>query len=151
MVHKLTHTLVATFAIVLMSIASLAADPGIDLPNDPALRANSETGDQKKGSMLVYNLYSSSAQGGVANNTRINITNTNGALGIYVHLFFVDGSTCAVADSSVCLTPNQTASFLASDIDPGTVGYLVGVATNSDGVPIAFDYLIGYEYIKLDT
>jgi len=41
-----------------------------------------------------------------------------------VHLFFVDGATCSIADSLVCLTPNQTASFLASDIDPGTTGYI---------------------------
>lgn len=151
MLHKLTRAMVAVLAIAIMATAALAADPGLDLPNDPALRAVSETSDQKKGSILIYNFYSSSAQGGVANNTRINLTNTNMSRGIFVHLFFVDGSTCAVADSSICLTPNQTASFLASDIDPGTVGYMMGVATDDTGTPIGFDYLIGDEYIKLDT
>jgi hypothetical protein len=138
-------------ALVMMAGAALAADPGIDLPNDPALRAASQIGDQKKGSVLIYNLYSSGSTGGSTNNTRVTITNTNSSSGIFVHLFFVDGNSCAVADSYICLTANQTASFLASDLDPGVVGYILAIATDEDGVPAAFDYLIGDEYVKLDT
>jgi hypothetical protein len=80
--------------------------------------ATAELSDQKPGSVLVYNLYSSSIAAPNQQNTRISITNTNPGLSIAVHLFFVDGATCSIADSLVCLTPNQTASFLASDIDP---------------------------------
>ncbi len=66
----------------------------------------------------------------------------------FVHLFFVDGSTCAVADAFICLTPNQTTSFLASDLDPGTTGYMVAIATDRNGCPVNFNYLIGDEYVK---
>ncbi len=151
MLFPLTRILLAFLIVVSLSCVILAADPGLDLPNDPALRFNSQISDQKKGSVLIYNLYSSDAQGGAASNTRINITNTNASAGTAVHLFFVDGTSCSVADSYICLTPNQTASFLASDIDPGTVGYLLAIATDRDGIPTAFDYLIGDEYVKLGT
>jgi hypothetical protein len=151
MMHKLTRAAFAMLAVLMLAVAGFAADPGLDLPNDPTLRAASQPSDQKKGSVLVYNLYSSAAAGGAANNTRINITNTNANNPVSVHLFFVEGSTCTVADSFICLTANQTASFLASDIDPGTVGYILAVASDSNGTPSAFDYLIGDEYVKLDT
>jgi hypothetical protein len=69
-----------------------------------------------------------------------------------VHLFFVDGSTCAVADSYLCLTPQQTASFLLSDVDPGTTGYLVAVAVDPrTGCPLNYNCLIGDEYVKLSS
>ena len=55
-----------------------------------------------------------------------------------------------MADSYLCLTANQTASFLASDLDPGTTGYLVAVAVDCVlGCPINFNCLIGDEYIKM--
>ncbi len=69
----------------------------------------------------------------------------------FVHLFFVDGATCSIADSIVCLTPNQSSSFLASDIDPGTTGYLIAVAQDRTGCPINFNYLIGDEFVKLSS
>src|SRR5262249_51256041 len=60
--------------------------------------------------------------------------------------------SCQVADSFICLTTNQTASFLASDIDPGVSGYIVAVAVdNSVGCPINFNFLIGDEFIKTTT
>jgi hypothetical protein len=63
-------------------------------------------------------------------------------------LFFIDGASCSPADSILCLTPNQTASFRASDVDPGTVGYIVAVAMDSNGWPADHDFLIGDEYVK---
>ncbi len=110
----------------------------------------SPASDQKPGSVLFYNLYSSSVDTN-RQNTRINMTNIHPSISANVHLFFVDGSTCTIADSYVCLTPNQTASFLTSDIDPGTTGYLVAVATDASGCPINFNYLIGDEYVKMAT
>ena len=107
--------------------------------------------DQWAGSVLVYNLYSSSATNPNAQNTKINLTNTNPAFSANVHLFFLDGTSCSVADNYICLTPNQTASFLTSDVDPGTTGYLIAVAVDGSGCPINFNYLLGDEYVKLAT
>ncbi len=106
--------------------------------------------DQKPGSVLFYNYFTSTVDA-ARQNTRINITNTHVTQSAYVHLFFVDGSNCSVADSYICLTPNQTASFLASDLDPGTTGYIVAVATDRTGCPIDFNFLIGDEYVKLSS
>jgi streptogramin lyase len=113
--------------------------------------AASSVSAQKAGSVLVYNLYDSSAANANVQNTRLNITNTHSTLGTAVHLFFIDGSSCTVADSYICLTPNQTASFLASDVDPDTKGYVVAVATDFSGCPRDFNYLIGDEYVKLSS
>jgi hypothetical protein len=116
--------------------------PGLSFP------ATSEASDQKAGSVLVYNVYASSPSLPNAQNAAISITNIHPAESTFVHLFFVDGSTCSVADSSICLTPNQTIRFLTSDLDPGTTGYLIAVAVNGIGCPVSFNYLIGDEYVK---
>lgn len=107
----------------------------------------SPVSDQKAGSVLIYNAYSSSATGGNSQNTRITITNIHPQLKAFVHLFLVSDG-CSVADSYLCLTPNQTTSFLTADLDPGTSGYIVAVATDSKGCPINFNHLIGDEYVK---
>ncbi len=140
--RKLTSALLALFALVMMSAAALAADPGLNYP------PTSEVSDQKAGSVLFYNYYTSGATSGNAQNTRINITNTSSTSAAFVHLFFVQDN-CNVADSFICLTANQTASFLASDVDPGVSGYLVAVANDGVlGCPVAFNHLIGDEYVK---
>jgi hypothetical protein len=105
--------------------------------------------DQKAGSVLIFNLYSSDASDPAVENTRINITNINGDDQVILHAFFIAGGSCEVIDIYLCLTPNQTMSFLASDIDPGLTGYLIVVATNDGGCPVNFNHLIGDEYVKL--
>jgi hypothetical protein len=98
--------------------------------------------------VLFYPVYTSSATSPAQQNTRINITNADIRRPAFVHLFFIDGSSCNVADMYMCLTANQTASFLASEFDPGTTGYIIAVASDSAGCPIAFNALMGDEYVK---
>jgi hypothetical protein len=134
-------TLVLT-ALILMTVSAIAADPGLPLSDDSAVS------DQKAGSVLIYNIYTSSATSPTTENTRINITNTSSSSAVAVHLFFIDGSSCSPADSVLCLTANQTASFRASDFDPGTMGYIVALAMDENGCPIKHNFLIGDLYVK---
>ena len=142
--RKLTQVIFSLFVLALMSVAALAADPGQAYP------AASEVSDQKAGSILFYNIYTSAASGGNTQNARISLTNTSSTAGAFVHLFFVADS-CTVADSYICLTANQTASFLASDVDPGIKGYIVAVAVDVNGCPTFFNNLIGDEYVKFSS
>jgi hypothetical protein len=53
---------------------------------------------------------------------------------------------------NICLTANQTTTFLASEQDPGTTGYHLAIAVDGvNGCPINFNFLIGDEYIKLES
>ena len=131
------------------------------------LSADSTISATKPGSLLFAGLFASSATAGGdggggggndnQNNTRVNLTNVHPTLGVVVHLFFVDGSTCSVADAFICVTANQTTSFLMSDLDPGTLGYMMMIAVdgppgyaggNNTGCPISFNYLVGNANIK---
>jgi uncharacterized repeat protein (TIGR01451 family) len=105
--------------------------------------------DANGGSVLLFPLYSSDAANSRNENTRFTLTNTNINTKVVVHLFLVDGASCATSDAYVCLTQNQTATFLASDLDPGTTGYVVAVATNDQGCPISFNHLIGQADVRL--
>src|SRR5262245_34523174 len=146
MTHKLTHLTMVLLALLTMGGTAFAADPGVVIPE------TSEASDQKAGSVLIYNIYTSSATAPSTQNTRLAITNTSTKSGAVVHLFFVDGSNCSVADSFICLTANQTATFLASDIDPGISGYIVAIASDGEtGLPARFNFLVGDEYVKFST
>ncbi len=109
--------------------------------------AGSEVADLKVGSVLFYNLYTSSASGPNTQNTGISMTNTSTTTLIRVHLFFVADSGTP-ADAYVCLTANQTIKFLASDLDPGVRGYIVAVAVDVLGCPLSFNFLSGDATIK---
>ncbi len=142
---SLTRAALALFAVVLLSSFAMAADPGLTVP------PTSEASDQKAGSILFYNTYTSGATSGNTQNSRINITNTSVTSAAFVHLYFV-AEGCSIADSYICLTANQTASFLASDVDPGINGYIVAVAVNGvNGCPVAHNWLIGDEYVKFTS
>ncbi len=130
--------------------------PGACIPS------NSPPSTQKPGAVLFGGAFASGATGGPGgdpgNNTAISLTNTHPSLGVVVHLFFVDGATCSVADAFVCLTPLQTTRFLMSDMDPGVVGYMMAMAVDgppgtagghNTGCPISFNYLIGSAKIKM--
>jgi uncharacterized repeat protein (TIGR01451 family) len=109
---------------------------------------NKGTSGQAPGSVLFYPYYTSNPAQAPLSNTRFSITNTSTTSAASVHLFFVDGGSCSVSDRYICLTDNQTTSFLASDLDPGTTGYLVAVATDLTGCPVSHNFLIGDEYVK---
>ena len=114
--------------------------------------ADAEVSDQKAGSVLFFPIYTSDAASPNRENTRISITNTNTMERACIHLFGVDGASCSVADAFVCLTPNQTTTFLASDLDPGNRGYFVAVAVDCEtGLPKAFNFLIGDSFVKFST
>lgn len=106
--------------------------------------------ENKLGSVLFFNYYVSDALSSQVN-TRINITNVNPTQDIVIHVFFVDSNTCNIADAFICLTGNQTTTFLTSDLDPNVSGYLVAVAVDSQGRPVSFNYLAGDELVVTPT
>lgn len=125
--QRMNRLLLTLIALVTLTATALAAEPGASFPANPG------PNDVRPGSILVYNYYTSDANNPAASDTTINITNASFIDDAYVHLFFVDGLTCSIADVSLCLTQNQTASFRASDFDPGTTGYLIAVGFGPGG------------------
>lgn len=103
---------------------------------------------QKPGSVLFYNIYTSTSYNTALSDTLISITNTAANEDIRVHLFFIDSFSCQVADSFIYLTRSQTTRFMASDVDPDVRGWLMAVAVNENGVPTRHDHLIGSLKVK---
>jgi len=137
-----------------MSVAAMAADPGLQIGNNnngivphPSGGLIEIGSDMKQGSILAYTHYTSNSSNSSVDDTRVNITNTHPTASVVVHFFFVNTS-CSVADFKTELTQNQTYSFLTSDFDPDTDGYILAVAEDEVGVPIAWNYLIGDAFIK---
>lgn len=144
-----TKFLFAMLALFTMSSMALGADPGRpDREADDARRPLPS--DQKPGSVLVYNIYTSNGADPGKEDTSISMTNINTSQAAFVHIFFL-AEGCSTADSYFCLTPNQTISFLASDVDPYVKGYIITLATDAKGCPISFNYLIGSEYVKFES
>ena len=138
--------------VVLMSTVTLAQQTSIPgLPGSHATATSGNTvNDIKPGSVLFYNYYVSDSLSSTID-TRISITNTNPTSSVTVHIFMVDSITCTIADFFVCLTQNQTVTFIVSDIDPDTAGYVLAVAVDSLGRPTSFNYLAGEEFVVAPT
>lgn len=125
---------------------TVTVNQGTGQPIPPGVVAN----DQLAGSVLAFPVYTSSASSPQSQNTSISLTNTDPDRATFVHLFFVS-EACSVADSFICLTAQQTTHFLTSDIDPGTTGYLIAVATDNTGCPANFNFLLGSEFVKFSS
>lgn len=115
---------------------------------------NTRQSNQKAGSVLVFPYYTSTI-GGISD-TRLTISNVShdtspNAAQSYVHLFLVDGATCQQSDLYLCLTPNASFSFKASEYDPGNTGYLIAVAVNKQGFPINNNVLTGNAFVRTAT
>jgi hypothetical protein len=122
--QRITQLALALITLVTLTVTGLAADPGTPFP------VGAGPNDIRPGSVLVFNYYTSNAMDPSATDTTISITNTSATTPAFVHLFFVDGNTCSIADVTICLTENQTTRFRASDFDPGTTGYLIAVGSS---------------------
>lgn len=133
---------------MLQSCVTVSCDPaGEGLPLPAAFSGDAG----RAGSILIFPIFTSSATSAQSQNTRISLTNIDPSRTARMHLFFIDSGTCQVSDMFLCLTANQTTSFLASDIDPGTTGFVVAVAVDEQGCPINFNQLIGDEYVKFTS
>jgi hypothetical protein len=104
--------------------------------------------DLQPGSVLFFHRYTSDPNNPQLSDTQINITNINPVENAFVHLFLVDGDSGQMADYGLSLAPNQTLSFLTSEMDPGVNGYIVAVATDGGSLPIQNNSLIGTALIR---
>jgi hypothetical protein len=146
----LVQSVVTLAVLSALTLVTLAAEPGPGVP----MRNGAETtvSDQHPASVLFFPVYTSNSTAPATENARISITNTHQTQSIGIHLFFIDGASCAPADANLCLTANQTTAFLASNFDPGTTGFIVAVAVNpTTGWPMSYNYLIGDEYVKFGS
>lgn len=147
-IRKFTRILFLMLSFGLMAVAA----HGQGAPTRTARVNETTAGEQRPGSVLVYNAYTSDATATNVNsaNTQFNLTNTSLNAAASIHLFFI-GDDGRVADAFICLTANQTASFQASDIDPGTSGYVIAIATSATGCPIGFNFLTGSEDVRFKS
>lgn len=143
MIQKKLQYLLSIATLLALSALHISAQivPGISLPET----AQTPISDQKTGSVLIYNYYTSDTAN-FATDTRISMTNNNPTTNILVHLYFVSNS-CSVRNASIYLTRSQTGVFRASDFDPDTTGYLIAMAQNGSGEPINFNFLTGDAFV----
>ncbi len=148
---KINRIFLGLLAVALACCASVAAQVVINTPAPglPAGRAAQASSDAP-GSVLIYSFYTSEAGGGTQN-TEFSITNTSHNYQTDVNLFFIDGKTGRVTDSAICLLPTQTAHWSAAEFDPGVTGYVVAVAVNGAGWPVAANHLLGSANVKLKS
>jgi hypothetical protein len=116
-----------------------------------AVSAAKAIGDQKPGSVLFFNRFTSSASNSLRENTLLSLTNTNVAASTFVRLFLISNASCEINELTLCLGAQQTTSVLLSDVDPGVTGYLIAIATDGSGRPHNFNWLIGQAVIKQPT
>lgn len=135
----------ATAVSTCLTVACQSGMPVISIPRE------TESGDDRPGSILIFPFYSSTASAPAGENTRISLTNISASSSVSVHLFFISDESSSVADVFMCLSQNQTRSFLTSEIDPNSAGYLIAIAVDPlSGCPQSFNYIVGQASIKLE-
>lgn len=137
--HKFTHLLLLSI-FLLGTLISASAQNSFPSPG---------VSDQQAGWMLVYPYYTSSSAN-VKEDTFITITNASSTRTSAVHMFFMDGRSCAQADMFLCLTPNASQGFKASELDPDNTGYIIAVVVNNAGQPdTTGTVLIGNAFVNI--
>lgn len=139
--------LLAVVATLAFHSFAQAADPGLPLPSDGVMN------DQKPGSVVVFNLFTSSATGGNIQNARISITNTNPDSSAFIRFYLASDrlGADALAVEFLRLAGNQTATFLTSDLlsSAGITGFIIAVAVDElSGCPTGFNFLVGNLDVK---
>lgn len=137
-----TNRTLLRWPIVLSILALLTSAAMAQLAGPPS---DVTISDQKAGSILVFPYYTSD---GATADTDIVISHAGGSGSVNVHLFFIDGSNCGIADTGVTLTPNGTIEFRVSAFDPMITGYLIAVAVDDAGCPTNQNVLIGHAFVK---
>ncbi len=120
--HKLTPLLFIVIAL-LGTLISTAAQTSFPAPG---------VSDQQAGWMVVYPYYTSRSSN-QKEDTFITITNASSNTSVAVHVYLMDGKSCAQADMFLCLTPNASEAFKASDMDPDNTGYIIAYVVAQTG------------------
>jgi hypothetical protein len=152
--HKHTRPLIA----LLLALAALLALTAAPFANTICpMPAPAGVSDQKAGSILVFPFYTSASDGAFSGaDTLLQITNVSNGAAVsggapnyqFLHLFFINGANCSPADTFVCLTPNGSVQIKASDYDPTVTGYLIAIAVDAQGRPIANNAFVGSAYVR---
>ena len=120
--HKFTQ-LLFLFIFLLGTLISASAQNSFPSPG---------VSDQQAGWMLVYPYYTSNSAN-AREDTFITITNASVSRTAAVHVYFMDGRSCAQADMFLCLTPNASQAFKASELDPDNTGYIIAMVITPTG------------------
>jgi len=138
-----TSSILQSFLLITFAVLSASSVLAQAIPADAPIS------DQKAGSVLIFNYYGSHPVNRESEDTQVHITNTHLQKLASMSIFFIDTVSGNVTDSYICLAPNQTASFLMSDVDPGAKGYIIAVSVDATGQPNYFNYFTGSESIKM--
>ncbi len=143
--HKHTHILLIALAF-LATLVPAAAQTSFPAPG---------VSDQQAGWMLVYPYYSSRAAN-AREDTFVTITNASSSATVAVHVYFMDGRNCSQADMFVCLTPNASQAFKASEMDPENTGYILAYVVAQSGAlagcpDTTATVLIGNAFVNLPS
>jgi hypothetical protein len=106
---------------------------------------------RQPGSLALFTEFDNRA----SNRTLITITNTNcdQATGsVFVHILYVDKTTCLKSDFTISLSPCDTWTAVTSAHNPNfSRGYIYAYARNAQGQAISFNHLIANQIVLSGT
>ena len=137
----------------LLALTTICLAQGAPATPGTVFPASSESSDQKLGSILVFNFFTSGVgTGGAIEETELSLTNTNESQAVSVRLFSINGATGAVTNRLVSLNGGQTTSLFASQIAARVRGYAVAVAVDANtGCPASYNFLRGSAFVRLGS